>query len=236
MKTALITGAGSGIGYATAVELGGAGFLVVAAGRRVDPLTAVVARINASGGSAMACPLDVRDAEAVGRLVHDVTGSGAPIDVLVANAALHDTASVLDGDPNWWRQMVDTNILGVMNCCHAVLPSMCEGGAGHIVIVSSVSGRVTYAGEPVYLATKHATIAFGDALRQAVAPRGIRVTLIEPGMVDTPMLDNPFAAAMTESVTPLKADDVARAIRFVIEQPKNCSINELVMRPTAQVL
>jgi NADP-dependent 3-hydroxy acid dehydrogenase YdfG len=235
-RSVLITGAGTGIGHATALELGRAGFFVFAAGRRSEPLLQVVGEITAEGGSAKACPLDVRDARAISLAVGEAAQAGQVIDVLVANAALHDTASVAEGDPDWWRQVVDTNILGVMNCCHAVLPSMYARRAGHIVIVSSVSGRVTYPGEPVYLATKHATVAFGDALRQAVAPHGIRVTLIEPGMVDTPMLDNPFAAALAESVTPLAADDVARAIQFAIEQPSNCSINEIVMRPTSQLL
>jgi len=236
MRSVLITGAGSGIGYATALELGRAGMFVIAVGRRAEPLQAVVSEIIANGGSARAVSLDVRDAHAVTRAVDESAETRGPIDVLIANAALHDTASVLDGDPDWWHQVVDTNVLGVMNTCHAVLPMMYERNEGHIVIVSSVSGRVTYAGEPVYLATKHATVAFGDALRQAVAAHGIKVTLIEPGMVDTPMLANPFAAKLASSVTPLTPADCARAIRFAIEQPANCSINEIVLRPTGQVL
>lgn len=236
-KSVLITGAGSGIGYATALELGRAGMFVVASGRREEPLRAVVSEITGSGGSAAAYALDIRDAQAVIRVVREVTEASGPIDVLVANAGLHDgAASVLDGDPDWWRQVVETNVLGVINSCHAVLPTMYEQKAGHIVFMASVSGRVTNPGEPVYVATKHAIVAFADALRQAVASHGIRITIIEPGVVDTTMAANPYGAKLAESLTPLTPNDCARAIRFAIEQPQNCSINEIMLRPTAQVL
>jgi len=131
---------------------------------------------------------------------------------------------------------VETNVLGVMYACHAVLPGMYERKTGHIVILSSTAGRVTNAGEPVYLATKHAISAFGDALRQSMAPRGIRMTLVEPGVVNTAMAMNRFATELTKAFSPLAPEDVARVIRFAIEQPPNCSVNEVVVRPTGQVL
>jgi NADP-dependent 3-hydroxy acid dehydrogenase YdfG len=234
--TAIVTGAGSGIGRATALELASSGIVVYALGRRPQPLEEVVADIRNAGGRAEARSVDVRDHRALEQIVEEAVAHHGSIDILVANAAVHDTASVVDGDPEWWHELIDTNVLGVMNSCHAVLPIMLRQGTGHVVVVSSVSGRVTYPGEPVYLASKHATVAFADALRQAVAVVGIRVTVIEPGMVDTPMLANPFAAGLARSVRPLEPADCARAIRFAIDQPPNCSINEIVLRPTAQVL
>ena len=236
VRSVLITGAGSGIGHATALELARAGMLVVATGRRLEPLSALVSEIIASGGSAVAYPLDVRDAQDVLRVVRAVEQSSGPIDVLVANAGIHDAASILDGDPDKWRQVIETNVLGVINCCHAVLPGMHERRAGHIVIISSTAGRIANTGEPVYVATKHATVGLAEALRQSGAPLGIRVTLIEPGVVDTEIAKNPFAQTLRASLTPLSPDDVARAIRFAIEQPQNCSINEIMLRPTNQVL
>lgn len=234
-RSVLITGAGSGIGYAVALELARAGMFIAATGRRLEPLRALVSEITGLGGSAAAYELDVRDAQAAIRVAREVAETSG-IDVLVANAGIHDASSVLDGDPDAWRQVVDTNVLGVMNACHAVLPAMYEQSAGHIVVMSSTAGRVTNAGEPVYLATKHATVGFADALRQAVAPHGIRVTLVEPGVVNTRMAANPFAKTLTKSFIPLDPSDIARAVRFAIEQPQNCSINEIMIRATGQVL
>lgn len=232
----IITGAGTGIGAATALELGRAGCPLHLIGRRPEKLEQVAAEVRSAGGDAATHPCDVRDVVELQALADSIVRRHGRIDVLVANAAVHDTASVLDGDPGWWHELIDTNVLGVLYACHAVLPHMLRAKAGHIVIVSSVSGRVTYAGEPVYIASKHATVALGDSIRQAVAGDGIRVTLIEPGLVDTPMVDNPFAEELKKHVRPLDASDCARAIRFAIDQPPHCSVNEIVLRPTSQVL
>jgi NADP-dependent 3-hydroxy acid dehydrogenase YdfG len=232
----IITGAGTGIGAATALELGSAGCPVHLVGRRLDKLERVVDEVRARGGSADAHPCDVRDAEAMQALADAVVERHGRLDVLVANAAVHDTDSVRDGDPARWHELIDTNVLGVIYACHAVLPHMHRARSGQIVIVSSVSGRVTYAGEPVYIASKHATVALGDSLRQAVAEDGIKVTVVEPGLVDTPMIDNPFANELKKHVRPLDAGDCARAIRFALDQPPHCSVTEIVLRPTSQVL
>jgi NADP-dependent 3-hydroxy acid dehydrogenase YdfG len=232
----MITGAGTGIGASTALELGRVGCPLHLLGRRSDKLEEVAVRIRAAGGAAVVHPCDVRDSVALESIVREIVAEHGRIDVLVANAAVHDTSSVTDGDPSWWHELIDINVLGVLYACHAVLPFMARARSGHIVIVSSVSGRVTYAGEPVYIASKHATVALGDSIRQAVAADGIRVTLVEPGLVDTPMVDNPFANELKKSVRPLQATDCARAIRFALDQPPHCSVNEIVLRPTAQVL
>lgn len=235
-RVGIITGAGSGIGAASAIELAGPGTVSYLIGRRKDRLEAVASEILSSGGLAEVCPADVRDSSSLSEIAQNAHEQHGRIDLLIACAAMHDTASVTTGDPDRWHELIDTNVLGTLYACRAVLPYMEEAGAGDVVIVSSVSGRVTYPGEPVYLSSKHATVALGDSLRQAVAGKGIRVTVIEPGMVDTAMLDNPFARELRKTIRPLDPDDCARAIRFAIEQPRHCSVNEIVLRPTGQVL
>jgi len=235
-QVALITGGGTGIGAATAEELAAAGVRIVVVGRRPQPLEDVTARIKSRGGQAMGLPADVADYEAMEEVVGRTVESYGRIDLLVANAAVHDVSSIDGGDPARWSELIQINVMGVLNVVRAVLPLMYRQGAGHIVVVSSVSGRVTYVGETAYVASKHATTAFADCLRQEASPRGIRVTLLEPGLVDTPLADNPYAAEMKKTVRPLSPSDCARAIRFAFEQPPNVSINEIVMRPVKQVL
>ena len=235
-RVALITGGGTGIGAATAEELAGIGLRVVLVGRRPQPLEDVVARIKGRGGQAMALPADVVNYAAMEEVVNRTVECYGRIDLLVANAAVHDVSAIDAGDPAKWSQVIQVNVMGVLNVVRAVLPFMYRQGAGHIVVVSSVSGRVTYVGETVYVASKHATTAFADCLRQEASPRGVRVTLLEPGLVDTPLADNPYAAEMKKTVQPLSPADCARAIRFAFEQPPNVGINEIVMRPVKQVL
>jgi len=235
-SVAIITGGGTGIGAATAEELASARVRVVLVGRRPGPLADVVARIAARGWEATSHPADVTDYGAMEKVVADTVAQYGRVDLLVSNAAVHDASSVAGGNPAWWRRVVETNVLGGMHIIRATLPQMYRQGSGHVIIVASVSGRVTYVGEPVYVASKHALVAFGDCLRQEASPHGVRVTLIEPGMVDTPLLDNPFARELMKTVTPLQPADCARAIRFAFEQPPHCAVNEIVLRPVKQVL
>ncbi len=235
-QVALITGGGTGIGAATAEELAGIGLKIVVVGRRPQPLEDVAARIKGRGGQAVGLPADVADYEAMEEVVGRTVESYGRIDLLVANAAVHDVSSIDGGDPARWSELIQINVMGVLNVVRAVLPLMYRQGAGHIVVVSSVSGRVTYVGETAYVSSKHATTAFADCLRQEASPRGIRVTLLAPGLVDTPLADNPYAAELKKTVQPLRPSDCARAIRFAFEQPPNVGINEIVMRPVKQVL
>jgi NADP-dependent 3-hydroxy acid dehydrogenase YdfG len=234
-RVVLITGGGSGIGAATALELVTAGDTVHILGRDRSRLDDTERRAEAHGGLAGTHQVDVRDPSALSAAVDGITSMHGRLDVLVANAAVHDTMSVRDGNPDWWRVLIETNVLGVLYSCHAVLGQMYRQGSGHIVIIASVSGRITYAGEPVYCASKHATVALADNLRQAVTSDGIRVTCVEPGLVDTPMAENPFARKLRESVHPLDPEDCARAVRFALDQPSHCSINEIVLRGSGQV-
>ena len=236
-RVALITGGGTGIGAAAAIELASIGLKVAIVGRRPEPLDRVVKAIENKGGTAISFPADVKDYDSVEQFVNTTKERLGQIDLLVPNAAVHDVSNIVEGDPYWWRELVNINVVGVMNTIRAVLPDMVSRETGHIIVVSSVSGRVTYVGEASYIASKHATVAFTDCLRQEVSPLGIRVTIIEPGLVETPMLDdNPFAEDLMTKVKPLTPEDCARAIRYAYEQPDNCSINEIVIRPVKQVL
>lgn len=235
-KVAVITGGGTGIGAATAEELAQTGVKVVVVGRRPDPLAAVAKKINDYGGVAIAHPADVTDFAAMEDLVKETINKFGKVDLLVANAAVHDVSSIDSGDPEWWQTLININVVGLLFTVRAFLPKMYHQESGHILVVSSLSGRVTYVGEPAYVASKHAQVAFTDCLRKEATPKGIKVSIIEPGIVDTPMISNPFADDLKKTVLPLDPFDVARAIRFVFEQPPNCTIYEISMRPLKQLL
>ena len=236
-KVTIITGAGTGIGAATARDLAGAGARVVVAGRRAAALAEQVAAITAAGGEAWSIPTDVRIYAEVEALVSRTVERYGRLDIFVANAAVIDFGPIDTADPALWADVITTNVLGVLFAVRAALPQMKAQGSGHVVIVSSGSGRVTYVGEPAYVASKHATVAFAECLRQEVAPLGIRVAVIEPGMVETPLIHlYPEADALVPGVVPLDPADIARCIRFVLEQPPNMNIFEILVRPTAQLL
>jgi NADP-dependent 3-hydroxy acid dehydrogenase YdfG len=236
-KVAIITGAGTGIGAAVARDLGSGGCRVVLVGRRRGPLDEQCAAIEAAGGTAVAESADVRDYAAVAAVVERTVERFGRIDIFVANAAVADFGPIDVADPGLWRDVIETNVLGVLYGVRAALPVMKRQGAGHVVIVSSGSGRVTYVGEPAYVASKHATVAFADCLRLEVAPAGIRVAVIEPGLVETPLIHvYPEANDLIPGVTPLEPEDVARAIHFVLEQPPHCNVFEVLLRPTSQLL
>lgn len=235
-KVAVITGGGTGIGAATAEELARAGMSVVVVGRRPGPLEEIAARITNQGGVALAYPADISDFAAMEELAKKTVERFGHVDLLVANAGVHDVSSIDGGDPKWWRTVIEINVIGLLYTVRAFLPQMYKQGEGHIIIVSSLSGRVTYVGEPVYIASKHAQVAFAECLRQEATPKGIKITVIEPGLVETPLTNNPFAQELKKTVPPLEPADVARAIRFAYEQPRNCTICELAMRPLKQLL
>ena len=235
-QVALITGAGSGIGAALAAQLADAGMAVLLVGRRRGPLDDQVAIITAHGGRAAARSADVRDFAALEAAVAEAIGIFGRLDVLVANAAIADFGPIESADPALWEDVIRTNVLGVLYAVRAALPHLSAQGSGHVVIVSSASGRDTYVGEPAYIASKHATVAFADSLRKEVAPRGIRVTIVEPGLVETPLIHvYPGADALVPGVIPLDPREVAAVIRFALERPAGVDLFEVVVRPTNQV-
>lgn len=189
------------------------------------------------GDRTVVVPADVRrpeDMEDVARRCREAFGR---IDFVVANAGTCDSASLFDGEPDVWRNVVDTNLLGVAHTLRAVLPVMREQGSGHVVIMASVSGRISYAGQPLYLASKWGVVGLGYALRQEAAPLGIRVTLVEPGLVDTELARATVPAGSSLSgQEALEPADVAEAVAFALEQPERVAVNEIVVRPTRQEL
>jgi NADP-dependent 3-hydroxy acid dehydrogenase YdfG len=240
-KVALVTGASSGIGEATALALAAAQARVVVAGRRAERLTALVARIEAAGGEAFAVPTDVAVEEQARSMVLRAHERWGKLDLLVNNAGLMLQAMIDGADTEEWRRMIGVNLLGLMYATHAALPLMKAQGQGHIVNLSSVAGRIANPRVAVYAATKFGVCAFSDALRKEVRKDGIRVTVIEPGIVATELPSHisdvaakEALAARIATLTPLEADDVAAAILYAVTQPARVNVNEILVRPTLQ--
>jgi len=216
----IITGASSGIGEATARQAAQAGHRVVLAARSAEKIEAIAADI---GG--LAVPTDVtrwEDNEALVRRALDEYGR---VDTIFANAGFGGARGWLKGEPEEWREMVLTNVLGAAYTVRAAIPALTEA-KGHVLITSSVAGRRVLPGS-FYSVTKHAVTAMAEAIRQDLDGSGVRVTSIEPGMVDTPFFDNPVKNA-------LEADDIARAVMYAVSQPPHVDVNEILVRPTAQ--
>jgi NADP-dependent 3-hydroxy acid dehydrogenase YdfG len=223
-KVFLITGASTGIGAATARQAVEAGFHVVLAARTADKLEALAGELGGED-RALPVPCDVTEWEQQEALARRAVERFGRLDVVFANAGFGAQRSFLGDSPEHWREMVLTNVLGVAYTIRATLPALRER-AGHVVITSSVAGRRALQGS-LYSASKHAVTAMGEALRQEVNGTGMRVTLIEPGMVDTPFFENPGEGR-------LRAEDVARAVMFAVAQPPHVDVNEILVRPTAQ--
>ena len=240
-KVALITGASSGIGEATALALAAEGARVALAARRADRLTDVARRITDNGGEALTLETDVTDFAQAQRMVKQTADKWGRLDILVNNAGVMLLGSVVGADITDWQRMIQINLLGLMYATHEALPLMQAQGGGEIVNISSVAGRVARLGNGVYAATKFGVVAFSESLRQEVTKQHIRVTVIEPGAVDTELsshITQEQARKTTEewirSIAPLHSEDIAAAITFVVTQPPHVSINELLVRPTEQ--
>jgi NADP-dependent 3-hydroxy acid dehydrogenase YdfG len=241
-KVAAITGATSGIGEATALALAEAGAAVSLAGRREDRLDELAKKIEAGGGKALAIPTDVTDEGQANAFVTRTNDELGGLDVLVNNAGVMLLGAVAGADTDEWRTMLNVNCFGLLYCTHAALPIMGAAGKGHVINVSSVAGRMASMGSAVYNMTKWGVNGFSEGLRQEVLHAGVRVTIIEPGFVETELLGhntNPMvleqAEKMKEQVgTPLAAGDIASAILYAVQQPEHVSINEVLVRPTRQ--
>lgn len=241
-KIALVTGASSGIGAATARKLASLGVKVGVAARRRDRLDQLVAEIRAAGGEAIALQMDVTEqasVEAGARTLADTYGS---IDIAFSNAGLMPISDVDQGKTDEWRQMVEVNINGVLNTTAAVLPYMQKQGSGHLVNTSSIAGRKVFAGLAVYCATKHAVAAFSDGLRMEVAPKhNIRVTCIQPGAVESELFEHISDAGyrkqmemLKDQMSFLKAEDIADTIVFALQAPAHVNVAEIFVLPTQQ--
>lgn len=239
-KVALVTGASSGIGGATAEALAAAGASVAVGARRLDRLDALVKRLSERGARALALDLDVTDPEACRAAVRRTVDRLGGLDVLVNNAGVMLLGAIETADIGEWTRMINTNVLGLMYMTHAALPHLLER-RGTVVQMSSAAGRVTRPSTAVYNASKFAVGAFSDVLRQEVAERGVRVVVVEPGAVDTPLREQISDAAARatlerrlEQLHPLDAADVARAVVFALTQPEHVAFNEILIRPTRQ--
>ncbi len=225
----LITGASSGIGAATARAAAGKYRLVLAA-RRLEELEELAAELGGEG-RAIAVHCDVTEWDQVQALATTALERFGRIDAVFANAGFGATRGFLEESVEHWRSMVLTNVYGVALTIRATLPHLLERGDGHFLVTSSVAGRRALPGS-LYSATKWAATAIGESLRQELRQmhdnHGIRVTLIEPGMVDTPFFDNRPGKSV------LQDDDIARAVLYALEQPEGVDVNEILIRPTSQ--
>jgi NADP-dependent 3-hydroxy acid dehydrogenase YdfG len=240
-KVALVTGASSGIGEATAVALAEAGAAVAIGARRKDRLDALATRLTEGGARVLQLDLDVTDeaqcTAAVARTREELGG----LDVLVNNAGVMLLGTVVGADPEDWRRMIDTNVMGVLYMTHAAIEGMVAQGSGDVVNMSSVAGRQARVGAGVYNASKWAVNAFSESLRQEVTERGVRIGLVEPGAVATELTDHitqadakAGAQKMYTDMVPLQAEDIARAVLYLVTQPAHVAVNEVLVRPTAQ--
>jgi NADP-dependent 3-hydroxy acid dehydrogenase YdfG len=231
-RTAVVTGASSGIGAATAHRLAAEGFSVVVGARRVERLANVA---DAVGGRHLA--LDVTDPASVDAFCAAV----GPCHVLVNNAGgALGLRPVADADDDEWRTMYDANVLGTMRMTRGLLPALVASGAGHIVNVGSIAGFQPYPGGAGYNAAKHAVRAVTQVLRQELLGEPVRVTEVDPGMVETEFSlvrfggDEDRAARVYEGVEPLTADDVADAIAWAVTRPAHVNIDQITLMPTQQ--
>ncbi len=240
-KVALVTGASSGIGEATALALAEAGASVAVAARRTDKLDELVKKIEGMGGKAFAVTADVSDENQARDMVTAANAEFGRVDILVNNAGVMLLGPIGGADTEEWRRMLGINVLGLMYATHASLPLMKAQGSGHIVNISSVAGRTVSAGVGVYNASKWGVGAFSESLRQEVSKDKIRVTIIEPGAVATELtqhVTNPEVQEriqkMYSEITTLESEDIAAAIIYAVTQPDRVNVNEILIRPTEQ--
>ncbi|MEU8676979.1 SDR family oxidoreductase [Streptomyces sp. NPDC048560] len=239
-KVALVTGASSGIGEATARTLAAEGAKVAIAARRTDRLEALRAELEAQGATVLVLPLDVADEQAVHAAVATTVETLGSLDILVNSAGLMLLGPVEGADTTDWTRMMDVNVLGLMYMTHAALPHLLRS-RGTVVQISSVAARVVGRGSAAYNASKFAVNGFSEGLRQEVTERGVRVVVIEPGTVETELRDHithaPSKAAIQERVTKirqLQSADIAEAVRYAVTAPEHATVNEIFIRPTDQ--
>jgi serine 3-dehydrogenase len=231
-KTALVTGASAGIGAATARVWAAGGARVVLCARRKERLDALAAEL--AGAEAVVC--DVRDAAAM-----RAAFGARTFDLVLANAGLgRGMDKIAAGDPGEWAEMLDTNVKGVLHTIRATLPAMLAAGRGDFVVLGSVAGRQVYPGGNVYCSTKHAVRALYEALRLDHLGSGVRFTTVDPGMVETEFSlqrhrgDAVAAKRVYAGITPLRAEDVADAIRYAVTRPPHVNVGEIVLWASAQ--
>jgi len=240
---AVVTGASSGIGWATALALAKRNVKVVCAARRAERLKQLEKAILSEGGHALAVECDVRDRGQVFSMVDKARATFGAVDILVNNAGVMPLSYMDRVAVDDWETMIDVNVKGVLYGVAAVLPEMLERRSGHIVNVSSIAGRRVFPGGTVYCASKFAVHALSEGLRAELADKDIRVTCVAPGWVETELqqhvtderiLERWRAAQEQTQVKPLESADVANAILYALEAPAHVGVSEIVVRPTRQ--
>jgi NADP-dependent 3-hydroxy acid dehydrogenase YdfG len=240
-KVAVVTGASSGIGEATAEALAAEGAAVVVAARREDRLTDLVERIRSADGRVLAAVCDVTEESQAHGLIRKAQEEFGSVDILVNNAGVMLLSKVGKGLSEEWRQMFDVNVMGLLYATDAAIEVMKRQGGGHLVNVSSVAGRkVTRDASGVYAGSKHAVGAISEGLRQELLEDNIRVTIVEPGAVETELTNHITDQEARENlgglaqIEILQSEDIANAIAYAVTQPSHVSVNEILIRPTHQ--
>jgi NADP-dependent 3-hydroxy acid dehydrogenase YdfG len=243
---ALVTGASSGIGAAAALELSGLGASVALVARRSDRLEDLATTIRGRGGQALVLKADITDEPQAREVVERTAAELGRLDTLVNNAGVMLLGPVEDAPMTEWQRMININLLGLLYCTHAALPLLLDAvgtsprGVADIVNISSVAGRTTRGGSAVYNATKHGVGAFTEALRQEVTRRYLRVSVVEPGAVETELVSHnrpeirSGLEARFEEQERMQAVDIAEVISFIVTRPRRTAINEVLVRPTDQ--
>jgi NADP-dependent 3-hydroxy acid dehydrogenase YdfG len=243
---ALVTGASSGIGQASAADLAARGAAVALVARRTDRLEELATAVTDNGGRALTITADVTDQEqAVAAVARTVEELGR-LDTVINNAGVMLLGPVVDAPTEEWERMVDLNVKGLLYVAHASLPHLLAAAddaprrVADLVNISSVAGRVARSGSGVYNATKHAVGAFSEALRQEVTARHVRVSLVEPGAVATELASHnreeilPSLQKRFGDIERLEAEDIAETISFIVTRPRRVAVNEVLVRPTEQ--
>jgi NADP-dependent 3-hydroxy acid dehydrogenase YdfG len=232
VRSVLVTGAASGIGAAVAARFARRPETSVVLADRTD--TTALAKSLGEAHHAVLC--DVTSVDDISRAVAAAVSLG-PIDAVVLCAGVAAVGPADEPDTAIWERALRVNSLGTMLCVRAVVPVMVAQGYGTIVAIASAAGRLTYVGEPAYVASKHAVVGFCDSVRKELVGTGVRMSLVEPGFVDTPLTrGHPQFAERMGTLVPLQPDDVARSVEFVVDQPAHCSVSEVLIRPTDQEL
>jgi NADP-dependent 3-hydroxy acid dehydrogenase YdfG len=239
-KTALVTGATSGIGRATAQILAKNNYKIILCGRREDRLTALEKELS-EYTEIHTLSFDVRDKKAVFESINSLPEAFSTIDILINNAGnAHGLDPIQTGDLDDWDAMIDINVKGLLYVSKAIIPQMMERKSGHIINIGSIAGKEVYPNGNVYCASKHAVDALNQSMRMDLNPYGIRVGAIHPGMVETEFSEVRFkgdterASTVYKDIKALQSEDIADIIYFVVSRPSHVNIGDLVVFPTAQ--
>jgi NADP-dependent 3-hydroxy acid dehydrogenase YdfG len=245
---ALVTGASSGIGEATAAALAAHGASVSIIARRRDRLEELAARIRSAGGTALVIEADIAREDQASEAVERTAAEFGRLDTLINNAGVMLLGPIVGAPIEEWRRMMEINVMGLMYCSHAALPHLLKAAASgprrvaDLVNISSVAGRTVRRGAGVYNATKHAVGAFSEALRQEVTREHVRVSLVEPGAVETELASHNRPEVLEQlrarigEIERMQSEDIARAVTYIVTEPRHVAINEILVRPTEQEL